>query len=140
MAYEEAFAARIRAALAGRKGLSEQRMFSGIGFMIGGHMAVGIASNELLVRLPPEETDAALKEPGAHAFVMRGQAMKGWLRVGAAGTKDARSLGKWVKRGADYASSLPPKPAKAGAKTKPAKPAAAKTARPAATTKKKSRP
>ncbi len=35
--------------------------------------------------------------------------MKGWLLVGAAGLKDESALGKWVRRGLDYAASLPKK-------------------------------
>jgi hypothetical protein len=35
--------------------------------------------------------------------------MKGWLRVGPAVLDDDQTLGRWVRRGVDYARSLPAK-------------------------------
>lgn len=43
MAYDEDLANRIRELIASEDGYSEQRMFGGIGFMIDGHMAVGVS-------------------------------------------------------------------------------------------------
>jgi hypothetical protein len=40
MAYDEALAARIRELVAGEPGLDEKKMFGGLGFMVGGNMAV----------------------------------------------------------------------------------------------------
>lgn len=44
MAYDEALADRVRAALSGRDGLSERRMFGGLAFMLNGNMACGLTS------------------------------------------------------------------------------------------------
>ena len=38
MAYDEALAGRIRALVAGETGLSEQKMFGGLAFLVGGNM------------------------------------------------------------------------------------------------------
>ena len=70
---------------------------------------VGVHGEELIVRIDPASTDALLKEPGARLFDITGRPMKGWLMVGGAGIKEARSLAKWVRRGVGYASSLPKK-------------------------------
>jgi hypothetical protein len=43
MAYDEDLADRIRALIASEDGDTEQKMFGGIGFMIDGHMAVGVS-------------------------------------------------------------------------------------------------
>jgi TfoX/Sxy family transcriptional regulator of competence genes len=105
MAYDEAFENRIRELLADEAGITEKRMFGGLAFLAGGHMAVAASGQGgLMVRVEPEELDALLGEPGARPMVMRGRPMDGWLRVDA----DA-PLDPWVRRGLAFARSLPPK-------------------------------
>ena len=62
VAYDEVLADRIRAQLDDEPGLTERKMFGGIGWMLEGNMAVGLISTGLLVRLGPD-ADAALSEP-----------------------------------------------------------------------------
>jgi len=45
MAYDEDLADRIRELLASEKGVTEQKMFGGLGFMIGGNMAVAASGS-----------------------------------------------------------------------------------------------
>ena len=73
MAFDENLAARIRKTLGKRAGLAEKRMFGGIAFLLGGNMCVGVSGSEMIVRLPPEETDAALAVPRLWVFDMRGR-------------------------------------------------------------------
>jgi hypothetical protein len=40
---------------------------------------------------------------------MRGRAMKGWIRVDDEGVRSKRQLAAWVRRGVQFARSLPPK-------------------------------
>ena len=109
MAYDEGLAQRIREALADADGLSERRMFGGIAFMLHGNMAVGISGDELMVRVGPEAYDEALAQPHARVFDMTGRVMRGWVVVAAEGIADDAALGEWVRQGANYARSLPPK-------------------------------
>ena len=110
MAYDEDLADRIRELIAGEEGVTEQRMFGGLAFLIGGNMAVAASGQGgLMVRVDPDETDALVAEPHARPFEMRGRAMSGWLRVDAEGVSTKRELESWVKRGVAYARSLPPK-------------------------------
>jgi TfoX/Sxy family transcriptional regulator of competence genes len=110
MAYDEDLANRIRELIAGEDGVVEQKMFGGLAFLIGGHMSVSASGRGgLLLRVPPAETESLLAKPHAGPFEMRGKAMDGWLRVEAEGVKTKRQLERWVKRGVDYARSLPPK-------------------------------
>ncbi len=109
MAYDEALADRVRSALAGRANLTERKMFGGIAFMLNGNMAAGVAKDDLIVRLDPEEHESALDEPGARMFDMTGRPMTGWLLVGREGTASDDSLTAWVERGAAFATSLPAK-------------------------------
>ena len=109
MAFNEKLADQVRKLLGDASGLAEKKMFGGLAFLINGNMSVGVHGEELIVRIDPASTDAALKEPGARLFDITGRPMKGWLMVGGAGIKEARSLAKWVRRGVEYASALPKK-------------------------------
>jgi TfoX/Sxy family transcriptional regulator of competence genes len=110
MAYDEDLADRIRELIAAQSGVTEQKMFGGLAFLIGGHMAVAASGQGgLMVRVDPEETDALAAKPHAGPFEMRGRAMQGWLRVADEGVRTKRQLEPWVKRGVAYARSLPPK-------------------------------
>jgi TfoX/Sxy family transcriptional regulator of competence genes len=110
MAYDEDLANRIRELTAREDGVTEQRMFGGLAFLIGGNMSVAASGQGgLMVRVHPDETQALLAKPHARPFEMRGREMQGWLRVDAAGVRTKRQLEPWVTRGVAYARSLPPK-------------------------------
>ncbi len=110
MAYDEELAERIRAEVAGEKNLTEQKMFGGLAFLIGGHMAVAASGQGgLMLRCDPDQTEALLDEAGAGPMEMRGKGMRGWLRVDADAVADDDALRTWVERGVSYARSLPPK-------------------------------
>jgi len=110
VAYDEDLANRIRELMAGDVVFSEMRMFGGLAFLVGGHMAVAASGQGgLMVRVDPAQTDALVEKPHAGPFEMRGRAMQGWLRVDADGVRTKRQLEPWVRRGVAYARSLPPK-------------------------------
>jgi TfoX/Sxy family transcriptional regulator of competence genes len=110
VAYDEDLANRIRELMAGEADVTEQAMFGGLAFLIGGNMAVAASGQGgLMVRVEPEETDALLERPSARPFEMRGREMRGWLRVDDEGVRTKRQLEPWVRRGTAYARSLPPK-------------------------------
>jgi TfoX/Sxy family transcriptional regulator of competence genes len=110
VAYDEELATRIRALVADEPGVSEQRMFGGLAFLVGGNMAIAASGQGgVLVRVDPEQTDALVESTDAYAFEMRGRAMRGWLRVDAEHVGTKRQLAKWAALGTAYARSLPPK-------------------------------
>jgi TfoX/Sxy family transcriptional regulator of competence genes len=90
-------------------GVVEKKMFGGLAFLILGNMSVGIHGTELIVRIDPAETDAALRERGVRIFDITGRPMKGWLLVAKTALADRKALAKWVRRGVTYAASLPAK-------------------------------
>jgi hypothetical protein len=110
MAYDETLAARIREHLGGEP-VTEKRMFGGLAFLLGGHLAVAASGQGgLLVRCEPGETAALLAEPGVARMEMGGRGpMEGWLRVSTDTVADDAALERWVRRGLDYAGSLRPK-------------------------------
>jgi hypothetical protein len=109
MAYDEKLADRVRDLLSVRESFSERKMFGGIGFMLGGNMACGVAGDELMVRLEPGDAEKALAEDHVRVFDMTGRPMKGWILVGPEATAADDDLAGWVDAGADFAASLPPK-------------------------------
>jgi TfoX/Sxy family transcriptional regulator of competence genes len=110
MAYDEDFAQRIRERLASEDGVTEKAMFGGLAFLLGGNMAVGIASSgELMVRVGPDGTGDALSRPHTRLFDMTGRPMKGWILVERDGVNTEPELGDWVQRGVSFARTLPAK-------------------------------
>ena len=110
MAYDEDLANRIRELVGTEEGLTEQRMFGGLAFLINGNMSVSASGQGgLLLRVDPDATDELLEKPHAEPFVMRGRAMQGWLRVDPDGVRTKRQLERWVKRGVGFARTLPSK-------------------------------
>jgi TfoX/Sxy family transcriptional regulator of competence genes len=111
MAYDEELAGRIRDLVAGRRGLTEKKMFGGLAFLIGGNMAVAASGQGgLLVRVDPAESDALVASSSARPMEMRGREMQGWLRVDGEHLRTRRQLAAWVERGVAFATSLPAKP------------------------------
>ena len=114
MAYDQELAERIRMVIGGDPALvaalTEKKMFGGLAFLIGGHMAI-TASREggVLVRVDPDDAGRLTETTGATVAVMGGRPMTGWLRVTAADVDADEDLIPWVERGTAYTRSLPPK-------------------------------
>ena len=110
MGYDHDLADRVRELLAGEDGLSEQRMFGGLAFLVDGNMAVAASSEGgLLVRVDPADADSLIDGDRVTPMVMRGREMRGWLLVAGPGPTALSELREWVARGTGYARSLPAK-------------------------------
>ena len=109
MAFDESLAARIRGALARTKGVAEKKMFGGVGFLLHGNLLVGVWKDALIVRLGPDEGEAALREPNVKEFDITGRAMKGWVLVGPEGVGGDDRLRGWIQRAVKFVGALPAK-------------------------------
>jgi TfoX/Sxy family transcriptional regulator of competence genes len=110
VAYDEALASRIRDLLADEANVTERRMFGGLAFLVAGNMAVTASGQGgAMVRVGPEAFDELVATTGAEPVVMKGKPMRGWVRVDGEDVRTKRQLSTWVRRGVDYARSLPPK-------------------------------
>jgi TfoX/Sxy family transcriptional regulator of competence genes len=110
VAYDEKLAERIRELVAGEPDLTEQKMFGGLAFLIGGNMAVAASGQGgALVRVDPAHSDTLVATTNARLMEMRGREMRGWLRVDSDDLRTKRQLAKWVELGTAYARSLPVK-------------------------------
>lgn len=109
MSYDEALAARIRAAVEGRPEIGEKKMFGGICFLHAGAMFCGVAGADLMVRVGPAAYEKALAAPHARVMDFTGRPMQGYVFVGAAGTRTAAQVAAWVARALAFVTTLPPK-------------------------------
>lgn len=112
MPCDEQLVARVRAVLQRAGGVAERRMFGGVCFMLGGNMACGVVSTDLMVRVGADKYDDALKQPHVRKMDFTGRPMKGYVFVSAAGTKSDSSLRYWTQLGVAYVETLPTKPRK----------------------------
>ena len=109
MAFDETLAARIRDALARKRGVEEKKMFGGIGFLLHGNMLVGVWKESLVVRLGEEEGEEALKEPHVKEFDITGRPMRNWVLVGPEGVQNDEQLNAWIQRAVKFVVALPAK-------------------------------
>lgn len=111
VAYDVDLADRIRELVATEPGLTEQRMFGGLAFLLAGNMAVAASGQGgLMVRVDPADAQRLLAASGTRRMEMNGRPMKGWLLIDVAEVHTKRQLSKWVRTGVSYTRSLPAKP------------------------------
>jgi TfoX/Sxy family transcriptional regulator of competence genes len=107
MAYDEALAERLRERL-DYAGVTAKRMFGGLAFLTDGNMTVGVYGDDLLVRMDPDEAEAALERLGVRPFDFTGRPMRGWVVV-AGETLDDPVLDHWIAAARSFVATLPPK-------------------------------
>lgn len=126
MAYDEGLAERIRSLLEDHPRVTEKKMFGGVAFLLDGLMFVGIVKNDLMVRVGPDQHEAALKQPHVRPMDFSGRPMAGYVYVAPAGITEEDELDRWVRLAAKHVATLPKKKASA-TKKKPTKKAIEKT-------------
>ena len=110
MAYDEELADRIRALISEHGAVEEKKMFGGLSFLLGGHMAVCASGRGgLMVRVSADNHAALQDAEHVGPMVMGGRESKTWLVVAPDGVRTKRQLETWVARGVATARSLPPK-------------------------------
>lgn len=113
MAFDEIYAERVRNMLVEVPTVLEKKMFGSLGFMINGHLAIGVGDGSdgsiLMVRVGKHAEDDALERPGASTTIMRGRPMHGWIDLTPAAVKADNALREWIALALSYVQSLPPK-------------------------------
>jgi hypothetical protein len=110
MAYDEDLAHRVREAVQDQQGLTEQRMFGGLAFLINGNLAVSASGQGgLLLRVDPARASDLLDPPLVRRFEMRGRELAGWLRIDDEALTGQAEFRHWVDTAVGYARSLPAK-------------------------------
>jgi TfoX/Sxy family transcriptional regulator of competence genes len=109
MGHSEGLAQRIRLELQGLPGLTEKKMFGGIGFMLHGNLACGVQKEDLIVRVGPDRYAEALEYPEARPFDSTGRSMTGWVVIPEASLSSQQSLREWLRWCVDFTATLPQK-------------------------------
>lgn len=106
MSYDTALAERIRRRLGNRPDVSEKQMFGGLAFLVGGRMSVGVAMNELMVRVGKDAHDAFVSRPGARTMDFTTRPMRGWITVAPEGFATDADLQLWIDQGVSAAEAV----------------------------------
>ena len=96
MAINEKLADRIREALVDQKKVEEKVMFRGMCFMVNGKMCVCVSNDEMMCRIDPAETEAALEKDGCRPMMRNGKTMKGFVYVNTEAIKSKRDFDYWI--------------------------------------------
>ena len=108
MTHEEATAAMVRELLATRSNVTEKRIVGGgLGFMVGGHLCVGVSTRGLTVRVGGDGKAAALAEPHVRPLHLGRREASAFVVVEPAGVSEPSALAEWVERGLRFVDSLP---------------------------------
>lgn len=108
MAYSEHMAETMRADLGVEPGLSEQKMFGGLCFLLHGHMVCGIMKTGAMYRPGKDRMDAALAL-GAQPLAFTGRKMGGLVEIDDAAFEDDTLRARLTELALANAASLPPK-------------------------------
>ena len=109
MSYDEKLAARVRTALARRRGVTEKKMFGGVGFLLSGNMLVGIWRDSLIARVGMETAEESINDEFVGPFDVTGRPMKGWLMVEPEGVDTDQQLRRWLDLALEFVRTLPAK-------------------------------
>ena len=109
MAFDETLAARIRDALARKRGVEEKKMFGCVCFLLNGNALAGVWKDRLIARLGPDEGEAALREPHVREFDITGRPMRNWVAVGPEGVQNDEQLADWIDLALKFVKALPAK-------------------------------
>lgn len=105
MAYDEAMADRVRRALADQTRVEERKMFGGLAFLLQDHMCIGVNREDLMVRVGPDDYEAALEQPHARQMDFTGRPLRGFVFVDRKGVETKEDLDRWVERAVGFALS-----------------------------------
>jgi TfoX/Sxy family transcriptional regulator of competence genes len=108
MPHDPHLAERMRAALAGRPGIAERKMFGGYCWLLDGNMLSGVEVGRFMFRVGKVLEAEALARPGASPMDITGRPMRGFVRVSADAAL-AAELDDWIDFAARFVGSLPPK-------------------------------
>lgn len=77
--------------------------------MVNGNMACGPNGEYLIVRVGADAHDESVARPDADEMTFTGRPMRGFVQISVDDLSDDGLLNEWVKRGVEYAESLPPR-------------------------------
>ena len=89
-------------------------MFGNLGAFVNGNMFMGLFGSDVGIKLPEDDQQRLLGEPGAGPFGPQERPMAGYVAIPA--DWPAGTAGEWIGKSLAYVAGLPPKKPKAAAK------------------------
>lgn len=108
MAYDLDLADRIRRAIKAPD-ITEKKMFGGIAFLASGKMFMGVIGTELMVRVGPDNHEAALGRPHTRPMDFTGRPMHGYVYVDIEGTTTVAAIKRWGDLALAFVKTVPDK-------------------------------
>ena len=109
MTYDEKLVERVRRVVPPSANIDERKMFGGVAFLVDGKMFVGVANNDLMVRVGPEACAAALARAHVRPMDFTGRPLTGYVYVSADGTRTDVAVAEWVRQATKFVGTLPAK-------------------------------
>lgn len=107
MAYDESQADRVRQSLTARNDVGEKRIVGGgLGFMVAGHLCVGVSHRGLTVRVGPEAKASAVAEPQVGPLLVGSRETAAFVVVDWDALQQDEALAGWVARAVTFVETL----------------------------------
>lgn len=103
MAFNEYIVDRVSFELSNRHiDFERKKMFGGICFMVDEKMCLGVSSEDLMVRLDPEDYNDSLKRLGCRPMDFTGRPMNGFVFVDPEGLDAESDFDHWVNLALEF--------------------------------------
>lgn len=100
-----------RSILPGDPEVEVKPMFGNLGAFVNGNMFMGLFGSDVGIKLPEDDQQQLLAEPGAGPFGPEERPMAGYVAIPA--DWPAGTAGDWIGKSLAYVAGLPPKKPKA---------------------------
>lgn len=109
MPFDQELANRVGAEFEHTPNAVEKKLFGCVGWMLNGHVCVGVWGHRLIARIGADNAGAALRDPNVREFDITGKPMTGWVAVEPAGCATDDELRDWVRQCVEFVRTLPSK-------------------------------
>ena len=108
--YDPGLAARLNDIMSGMPEMDVTRMFGGYGFLMNGHMCLGVWDDRLVIGIRTDGRDAICDQPYVGPMNFTGKVIKGWVMIHPNGLSEDEDLRRYVDIAIMFCAALPPKP------------------------------
>jgi len=89
--------------------LRKKKQLGGVGYLINGNMCLGIYDDYLVVRAGKALADSLIEKAGIEPFDPGNEELADFIMVAKGIYSHSKALQKFINRGIEFTSSLPPK-------------------------------
>ena len=109
--YDPGLAARLDDIMSGMREMEVTRMFGGYGFLMNGHMCLGLWDDRLVIRIGTDGwMGRHLRPAPCRTDGLYRKVMKSWAMIHPDGLSEDEDLRRYVDMAIMFCAALPPKP------------------------------